>query len=235
MRGFGRDSRYANAGDSAAMLSDVARSVTRAVRAPVTDDEAVVWAGTGTTPAAEEAYLQGRLRAWVWKGGRKLRRFAVDSSARSRPIRAMPLLTLRPHLAYVKLAGFGGSFACRGADCSARAAIRKAFDTGEDIAEAHAAEAALRFLYDWDWEGAEKELLRSIDLNPSFMLARDLVWAASGSSKRFDEMLSLSEDSLGWIPSRWTRSSITACCCVLQAGLCRGRAGKPTRAEHEAW
>ena len=82
----------------------------------------------------------------------------------------------------------------------AKGEIRKAFETGEDIAEAHAAEAALRFLYDWDWEGADKELQRSIDLNPSFMHARDMYAQLLAAEKRFDEMLVLSEASLRMDP-----------------------------------
>jgi serine/threonine-protein kinase len=82
----------------------------------------------------------------------------------------------------------------------ARAEIRKAFETGEEIAEAHAAEADLRLLYDWDWAGAEQELLRSLDLNASFMYARNVYAQLLAAQKRFDEMLIVSDESLRMDP-----------------------------------
>jgi tetratricopeptide (TPR) repeat protein len=186
-------------GDSAALLSDLARSMTRAVRAQVTKDEALrLRQVRRTNPAAEEAYLQGRLHLAGY--GKE----AADRALKSfqRAIDADPSYTAAhasAAFAYVKLAGFGG-ISHGEARLLARAEIRKAFETGDDIAEAHAAEADLRFLYDWDWEGAEKELQRSIDLNPSFMYARNVYAQLLAAQKRFDEMLILSEGSLRMDP-----------------------------------
>ena len=97
----------------------------------------------------------------------------------------------------------------------------KAFENGDDIAEAHAAEADIRFLYDWDWVGAETELRKSIDLNPSFMYARNVYAQLLAAEKRFDEMLVLSEESLRMDPQSLDRSSITACCWTTSATMPR--------------
>ena len=186
-------------GESAALLSDVARSMTRAVLAQVTKDEAVRLRQVRVTnPAAEEAYLQGRLHLVGY--GKEAANRALQSFQRA--IDADPgyaAAHASAALAYVKLASFAGVSHAE-ARLSARAEIRKALETGEDIAEAHAAEADLKLLYDWDWQGAEQELQRSIDLNPSFMYARNVYAQLLAAQKRFDEMLSLSEESLRMDP-----------------------------------
>jgi len=51
------------------------------------------------------------------------------------------------------------------------AAVKKALELDEDLAEAHASLAWVKMVRDWDWDGAEKELLRAIELNPSYATA----------------------------------------------------------------
>ena len=186
-------------GESAALLSDIARAMTRAVHAQVTDSEATqLEQARRTTPEAEEAYLQGRLH---------LSGYGPDAAARAlksfqRAIAAdqnYAAAHASAALAYVKLAGFN-AISHGEASGSARTAIRKAYDTGVDIAEAHAAEADILFLYDWDWKGAEREYLRSLELNPGFLHARNNYAQVLAARKRFDEMLSVSEESLRMDP-----------------------------------
>jgi tetratricopeptide (TPR) repeat protein len=187
-------------GDSAALLASLAGRLTRAVRARVTTDEAERLKQVHrTTPAAEEAYLQGRLH---------LAGYGPDAASRAlksfqRAIEIDPdyaAAHASAAIALVKLASFAGiSHAAARAD--ARAEIRKAFEAGGDnIAEAHAAEADLRFLYDWDFAGAEGELRRSLDINPGFMYARNVYAQLLAAQKRFDEMMPLSEESLRMDP-----------------------------------
>ncbi|HET7218284.1 MAG TPA: protein kinase [Vicinamibacterales bacterium] len=186
-------------GESAALLSSLARRLTAAVRAQVTSEEATrLKQVRRTTPAAEEAYLQGRLHLAEYgqdAAGRALKSFqrAIDVDPHYAAAHASAAL------AYVKLAGFG-ALSHNSARLDARAEIRKAFETGEDTAEAHTAEAALRFLYDWDFAGAESELQRSLDLNPSFMHARMVYAQLLAAQKRFDDMTRLSEESLRMDP-----------------------------------
>jgi adenylate cyclase len=47
-----------------------------------------------------------------------------------------------------------------------RAAVLKALELDEGLPQAHTSLALLRFNYDWDWPGAEKEFKRAIELNP---------------------------------------------------------------------
>jgi tetratricopeptide (TPR) repeat protein len=64
--------------------------------------------------------------------------------------------------------------------------VRAALDL-DDLAEAHAAAADIRFFYDWDLPGAEREYLRSLELNPSFNYARTYYAQLLSALQRHDE------------------------------------------------
>jgi len=49
----------------------------------------------------------------------------------------------------------------------AKAAAKSALQLDPTLAEAHASLGYVKFNYDWDWFGAERELKRSIELNPN--------------------------------------------------------------------
>jgi TolB-like protein len=55
----------------------------------------------------------------------------------------------------------------------ARKAAQNALDLDEHLAEAHIALANVLFWHDWDWQGAQKEYQRAVELNPSLALAYD--------------------------------------------------------------
>jgi tetratricopeptide (TPR) repeat protein len=55
----------------------------------------------------------------------------------------------------------------------AKEAVRRAIELDEGVAEAHATLGIILALYDWDWAGAERELIRSIELNGSLPGSRD--------------------------------------------------------------
>ena len=50
----------------------------------------------------------------------------------------------------------------------ARAAAALALDIGETVAEAHTSMGRVRFLFDWDWPGAEANLAASSLSRPGF-------------------------------------------------------------------
>ena len=75
----------------------------------------------------------------------------------------------------------------------ARAAALKALQLDESLPEAHTALALIVENYDWDWQTAEKEFRRAIQLNPNYATAHQwfaeyLTWRG-----RFDEALQESE------------------------------------------
>ena len=75
----------------------------------------------------------------------------------------------------------------------ARVAALKALQLDEGLAEAHTSLALITENYDWDWQTAEKEYRRAIELNPNYATAHHwyaeyLTWLG-----RFDEALRESE------------------------------------------
>jgi TolB-like protein/DNA-binding winged helix-turn-helix (wHTH) protein/Tfp pilus assembly protein PilF len=75
----------------------------------------------------------------------------------------------------------------------ARAAALRALEIDESLPEAHTALALIVQNYDWDWQTAEKEYRRAIELNPNYATAHHwyaehLTWLG-----RFDEALRESE------------------------------------------
>jgi len=53
----------------------------------------------------------------------------------------------------------------------AKAAVLKALEIEETVAEAHASLGQIRFAGDWDWPGAEQSFQRAIELNPGYATA----------------------------------------------------------------
>lgn len=94
--------------------------------------------------------------------------------------------------AYTLIASYQGSpaeeFASR-----AHAAARRALQLDDNLPEAHAAYALIVQNHDYDWQTAEKEFRRAIELNPNYATghhwyAEHLAWRG-----RFDEALRESE------------------------------------------
>jgi serine/threonine-protein kinase len=58
-----------------------------------------------------------------------------------------------------------------------RAAAVRALELDEELAEGHATLADLRYLFEWDWAGAETGFRRAIELNPNYATAHQ--WYAN--------------------------------------------------------
>jgi tetratricopeptide (TPR) repeat protein len=71
------------------------------------------------------------------------------------------------------LSGFMGFMAPKDAMPRAKKAVRRAIELDDTVAEAHATLGVILALYDWDWTGAEREMIRSIELNGSSPACRD--------------------------------------------------------------
>jgi TolB-like protein/Tfp pilus assembly protein PilF len=76
-------------------------------------------------------------------------------------------------LAYV---GLGDCYNYWGKPAEAKQAMTKALDLDETLGEAHASLGFFRFIYDWDFAGAETELTRALELSPNYAEAHH--WAA---------------------------------------------------------
>jgi len=54
----------------------------------------------------------------------------------------------------------------------AKAAAQKALEIDDTLAEALTTQAYVKFIYDWDFQGAEKDFLKAFELNPNYAPAR---------------------------------------------------------------
>jgi serine/threonine-protein kinase len=105
-------------------------------------------------------------------------------------------------LAYANCSeGFLGFVAPREAMPRAKSAVRQAIELDESVAEAHATLGVILALYDWDWAGAEKEFIRSIELNGSSPVARDVyAFYFLRPAGRLDDAIIEVEHALGLDP-----------------------------------
>lgn len=71
----------------------------------------------------------------------------------------------------------------------AKAAATRALELDDSVAEAHAALGWVKWQYDWDWIGAEKEFRRSIDLSPNYAIAHGMYALYLDSMSRVDEAM----------------------------------------------
>ena len=69
----------------------------------------------------------------------------------------------------------------------AKAMATRALQLDEQIAEAHTSMAMIKALYEWDWEGAEHEFQRAIELNPGYATAHHWYGVQLGAMGRFEE------------------------------------------------
>jgi len=98
-------------------------------------------------------------------------------------------------LAYAGLAEFyttvgtWGILPSKEAFPKAELAARKALDIDDALAEAHAALGGVKFIFEWDWEGAERELARATTLDPGSAMAHFWYSFFLVTMERFDECM----------------------------------------------
>ena len=71
----------------------------------------------------------------------------------------------------------------------ARAALVRALELDETLAEAHATNAYIRAYYEWDWRAAEKEFRRALELRPNYADAYFSYSRFLASRRRLDEAI----------------------------------------------
>ena len=69
----------------------------------------------------------------------------------------------------------------------ARAAMKRALQLDDSLAEAHAALGLIAMNYDWDWPEAEREFGRAVRLNPNYATAHQWYGEFLACMGRFDE------------------------------------------------
>jgi TolB-like protein/DNA-binding winged helix-turn-helix (wHTH) protein/Flp pilus assembly protein TadD len=132
------------------------------------------------SPAAREAYLKGREH---WKRrteegvGLSLAQF--ERAKQLAPDYAPAWAGLAD--AYIQMVNLDAMRPEEGFP-KAKAAVLRALQLNDALAEAHASLAMIKLSYDWDWTGAETEFRRSLALDPTYATAwnwySQYLWAA---------------------------------------------------------
>ena len=158
--------------DTLALQNNVARAIAEQIRAIVTQQEqAALETSKVVNAEAYDTYLKGRyfLNKRTGDGLQK----AIEYFNRA--------IKKNPNYAEA-YAGLGDAYALSGdweygilspkdAFPRAKAAVTKALELDDNLAEAHTSLAFILDLYDWDWVSAETEYKRAIALNTNYATA----------------------------------------------------------------
>jgi tetratricopeptide (TPR) repeat protein len=120
---------------------------------------------------AYEAYLKGR---FYWNkrtvDALQIARAYFEQATQKDPHYALAYAGLAD--AYDVLgSGVAAALPPREAMRHAREAANRAIQLDETLAEGHTSLAGIKFSFDWDWQGAETEFRRAIELNPNDVTA----------------------------------------------------------------
>ena len=178
-------------GDVLAIERDLSSALTRTLRVELTDEAANQLARRyDVNPEAHQLYLQGRQlmigSSREMNKAEEYFRKAIDLD----PDFALAYANLG--YAYV-IQAYHSTMGRDEALDKARDAVRKALEIDDQLAEAHAVSAEIKYMFDWDWEGADRDLKRAIELNPGSDTARLVYADFLASMGRFDEAIAQSE------------------------------------------
>jgi TolB-like protein/DNA-binding winged helix-turn-helix (wHTH) protein len=146
------------------LQSEIAEAIANEIRIQLTAADRARLSTTRTVnPQAHEAYLLGRYH--VSKGNKEGWAHAIQYFERA--------IQITPDYA-AAYAGLSDAWLQRGifelnfkeTDTPARTAALKAVELDDQLAEAHISLANIKFNYDWDWAGAEREFARALELDP---------------------------------------------------------------------
>jgi TolB-like protein/Tfp pilus assembly protein PilF len=148
------------------LQNEVARAVAEEIRVQITPEERARMASVAAVnPAAHEEYLLGRFL--LWKFIEEDRKRAVDHFNRAiqiDPRYAAPYAGLA-HAWWME--GVLGPLSMKEVGPPASAAARQALELDDRLAEAYAAQAYVKGMFDWDWTGAEATIRHAVELDPN--------------------------------------------------------------------
>jgi tetratricopeptide (TPR) repeat protein len=171
----------------------VARAVAREIKLTLTADEEMRLATSRpVNPAAHEAYLKGQYHLQQHKMGGSGR---AEDLIRSSIEYFRQAIELDPdwasaHAALAEAYHFLASgYSLPEFYPKSKAAALKALEIDETVANAHGSLAFVLHKYDWDWEAAEREYRRALELNPNSALWAWGVAIFFSSAGRYEEAI----------------------------------------------
>jgi eukaryotic-like serine/threonine-protein kinase len=185
-----------------AVQTDLARNVSQQLRLKLSSAEQQQLAKRGTENAkAYELYLKGRYQLNTLlpeseKRSLEYFRQALEKDAGFAPAYAGLAGT------YVQMASVGTTFEVAPKELfqQAKVAASKAVELDSTLAEAHLALAEIARVFEWDWNGAEREYKRASELNPNFVPVHHFYAHHLVLMNRFEESLAESQRALALDP-----------------------------------
>ena len=170
------------------LQTELGRGIAEQIHLCLSPDRAKAIVGTQTqNPAAYDLYLRGRYHYNQMTPATVARALGCFRQATA--------LDPRYALAWAGIADAYSSrlFSTDTKACEvareARDAAAQAISTGDTVAEAHTALARVKFLFDWDFRGAERELRRALGLNANSAQTHWLLGHALSHQGRHGEAL----------------------------------------------
>jgi TolB-like protein/DNA-binding winged helix-turn-helix (wHTH) protein/Flp pilus assembly protein TadD len=174
-----------NVRDALALQSELAQAIAAEIHVKLTPDEQSRLVLQHTiNPEAQEAYLRG---LYWYDRGQMGKSFAYLEDATKKDPNYAPayaaLSTTYPFMIY------GDNLPIKEAYPKWRAAVSKAVELDDGLAEAHVALGFLLVNHDWNWTEAERELKLAIQLNPNLAEAHSWYSVALWFLGRPDEAI----------------------------------------------
>ena len=153
--------------DVMSLQNEVVTAIAQGIRLQLTPDEQARLASTREVdPRAYEAYLKSRFHWYQFTPeGFVLAKNYCEEALSIDPTYALAHVGLADAIATPPHLGMGPT---QEAFPAAKAAVAKALELDENLAEAVDLHSRIRWCYDWDWRGAEAGFRRAIELSPSY-------------------------------------------------------------------
>jgi TolB-like protein/DNA-binding winged helix-turn-helix (wHTH) protein/Flp pilus assembly protein TadD len=152
--------------DVLTLQNEVARAVAQEIQVRLTAEEKARLASHRTVhPDAYLEYLLGQHHLWRLNEDDLARAIAhFERATQLDPLYA-PAYAGLSHAWWWR--GIWGTPTLKQVKASARAAAAKALELDPSVAEAHVSLGRLKFTYDWDWSGAERDFGRALAIDPN--------------------------------------------------------------------
>jgi len=182
------------------LKQEIALKTTIYLQLPLNDEERNLLPLLATRqnhiPQAFELYLRGR-SFWDKRDKENIQK-AIDyfkQATEVDPVYAQAWAGLADSYALLTTVAYG-SVPTEVAMPMARAAARRALEIDETLSEAHISMGVVKLKFEWNWQDAEKEFKRAIELNPDNASAH--YWYANllAVTRRFDEAIAESKTAL---------------------------------------
>jgi serine/threonine-protein kinase len=173
--------------DVLAIEEELTKTIAQTLEIELTDDAAAkLERRYSVDPEAHRLYLQGRQFSI---GSAKEMNKAVEyfqQAIAKDPAYAQPYTGLAD--VYITLA-LHGVMGREEALEKSKVAVQQALEIDANLAEALAASAERKYLFEWDWKGAEADLKRAIEVNPGSDFARKAYAYFLSAVGRFDDAI----------------------------------------------